>query len=376
MATAGLSIVAKAVHMAFASADGCEAAFAEVTSRELAFGTARLWHGGITSYHCIGGAALGACALGGEILYPNAAHVSPPTYPVAPPINTAVAVPTIGAGREYSIGLMSDGTLVVAGGTAVGQSCYEGVEEWPLVKAIYAGLYSVAGLTPQGTVLWAGERTERAENPSYSNAGPHDSWTGITAVAAGFNAVFGLRADGTIVYETWSSSADLDLAETASWQGVVAIAAGRQYFVAVLADGTVRLKGVLMGWLPDVSWLADIVAVRGGGDHFVVQRSDGVLIGIGDNQFGQCSNLTMWGPVVGFSAGYYTTIAVLADGSVLATGNNNYGQCDTGNWTGAVAVAGGSFHTLGLRADGTVMAATTDSDSATAATVAESWVLV
>ena len=373
MASTGLTITAKAILMAFGISAHRELAFTHSQHREVALANVRLWKSdGLYSRYWLGAGMVAAHCLGGEMVYP---YVRPVIPPIEPPV-AALAVPTIGAGREYSIGLMSDGTLVAAGGTAAGQACYEGVEAWPLVKAIYAGLYSVAGLTPQGTVLWAGERAERGANPSYSNAGPHDSWTGIIAVVAGYNAVFGLRADGTIVYETWSSNAALDLAEIASWQGVVAIAAGRQYFVAVLADGTVRLTGLLLGWHPDVSWLADIVAVRSGGDHFVVQRSDGVLIGIGDNQFGQCSNLTMWGSVVGFSAGYNTTSAVLADGSVIATGDNNYGQCDTENWTGAVAVAGGHFHTLGLRADGTVMAATTDSDSATAATVAESWVLV
>jgi alpha-tubulin suppressor-like RCC1 family protein len=41
---------------------------------------------------------------------------------------------------------------------------------------------------------------------------------------------------------------------------------------------------------------------------------------------------------------------------------NDYGQCDVSRWRDIVAVAAGSTHTLGLRADGTVMATGNNSD--------------
>jgi len=40
----------------------------------------------------------------------------------------------------------------------------------------------------------------------------------------------------------------------------------------------------------------------------------------------------------------------------VATGWNRYGQCDVREWRGIVAVAAGCAHTVGLRADGTVVA--------------------
>ena len=50
------------------------------------------------------------------------------------------------------------------------------------------------------------------------------------------------------------------------------------------------------------------------------------------------------------------TIGLKADGTVVAVGYNEYGQCDVSGWTDIVAVAAGYAHTIGLRADGTVVA--------------------
>jgi hypothetical protein len=56
------------------------------------------------------------------------------------------------------------------------------------------------------------------------------------------------------------------------------------------------------------------------------------------------------------SAGGLHTVGLEADGSVVAVGWNDDGECNVGNWTGIVQVAAGLFHTVGLRADGTVVA--------------------
>ncbi|GAA3845162.1 hypothetical protein GCM10022226_80390 [Sphaerisporangium flaviroseum] len=57
------------------------------------------------------------------------------------------------------------------------------------------------------------------------------------------------------------------------------------------------------------------------------------------------------------AAGSYHTVGVTAAGRVVAVGSNDSGQRDVADWREIVAVAAGSTHTLGLRADGTVVAA-------------------
>lgn len=49
----------------------------------------------------------------------------------------------------------------------------------------------------------------------------------------------------------------------------------------------------------------------------------------------------------------HTTVGLKSDGTVIAVGANDFGQCDVSGWHGIVAVAAGDSHTIGLRADGT-----------------------
>ena len=59
------------------------------------------------------------------------------------------------------------------------------------------------------------------------------------------------------------------------------------------------------------------------------------------------------------AAGYNYTVGLKADGTVVATkysGDEYCGQCDVSDWTDIVAVSAGDDHTVGLEADGTVVA--------------------
>ena len=53
---------------------------------------------------------------------------------------------------------------------------------------------------------------------------------------------------------------------------------------------------------------------------------------------------------------YYHTVGLKSDGTVVAVGDNKYGQCDVSEWTDIVAIAAGWSHTVGLKSDGTVVA--------------------
>ncbi len=56
------------------------------------------------------------------------------------------------------------------------------------------------------------------------------------------------------------------------------------------------------------------------------------------------------------AAGSYHTIGLKSDGTVIAAGWNKHGQCNVSGWRDIVAVAAGCAHTLGLQSDGTVVA--------------------
>lgn len=61
--------------------------------------------------------------------------------------------------------------------------------------------------------------------------------------------------------------------------------------------------------------------------------------------------------IVGVSAGYDHAVGLRADGTVVAAGANNFGQCEVTTWTDIVAVSAGDYFTIGLKSDGTVLAA-------------------
>ena len=63
------------------------------------------------------------------------------------------------------------------------------------------------------------------------------------------------------------------------------------------------------------------------------------------------------------AAGGYRTVGLRADGTVVAVGWDDYGQCDAGNWTDIVQVAVGDGHTVGLKSDGTVVTTTVSEPS-------------
>ena len=55
-------------------------------------------------------------------------------------------------------------------------------------------------------------------------------------------------------------------------------------------------------------------------------------------------------------AGASHIVGLRNDGTVVAAGWNKYGQCNVDGWKDIVAVAAGAHHTVGLRSDGTVVA--------------------
>jgi len=62
-------------------------------------------------------------------------------------------------------------------------------------------------------------------------------------------------------------------------------------------------------------------------------------------------------------AGSDHSVGVKVDGTVVAAGDNSFGQCNVGEWSGIIAISTGASHTVGLRADGTVVAVGNNQDN-------------
>ena len=63
-----------------------------------------------------------------------------------------------------------------------------------------------------------------------------------------------------------------------------------------------------------------------------------------------------WRDIVSIAVDSPHTVGLKSDGTVVAAGDNDEGQCDVSGWRDVVAVAAGECHTVGLKADGTVVA--------------------
>ncbi len=175
-------------------------------------------------------------------------------------------------------------------------------------------------------------------------------------------------------------------------------AAGGLHSLAVDSDGDVwawgdNAKGQLgIGSTTDksvpqrISQLSDIIAVSAGYQHSLALEDDGTVWAWGDNTYGQLgidsSASSLRTPeqveglenIVAISCGYYHSLALKADGSVWAWGYNNKGQLGnnsttisrspvpvrgiggTGYLAGIVAISAGNYHNLALNSEGGVLA--------------------
>ena len=133
------------------------------------------------------------------------------------------------------------------------------------------------------------------------------------------------------------------------------VSAGYRHTVGLKTDGTVVAVGSNMYGQCNVSGWKNIVAVSAGYLHTVGLQADGTLVAVGSNQFGKC-NVGDWRNIVAISSGEQHTVGLRTDGSVVAVGSTSSGKCNVTDWQDIVAICTGSNHTVGLKSDGTVVA--------------------
>jgi alpha-tubulin suppressor-like RCC1 family protein len=108
-------------------------------------------------------------------------------------------------------------------------------------------------------------------------------------------------------------------------------------------------------------------SIAGGGFHTLALRSDGQVLGWGDNSSGQLGDGTTMNQavpvqvqakndIVAVAAGYYHSLALKSDGTVLSWGYPNGGIPVVVNGASkTIAISAGSAHSMALQSDGTVL---------------------
>jgi len=144
---------------------------------------------------------------------------------------------------------------------------------------------------------------------------------------------------------------------------VVKISVGGSHSLALKSDGTV------VGWGDDSSGqasppagLTDVIAISAGSVFSLALKSDGTVVGWGDDSSGQASPPAGLTDVIAISAGTYHSLALKSDGTVVGWGDDYYGQAiPPAGLTDVIAISASSVFSLALKSDGTVVAWSDDS---------------
>jgi len=95
-----------------------------------------------------------------------------------------------------------------------------------------------------------------------------------------------------------------------------------------------------------VNWTGDVSAI---GDTSAADT----IITMNDSYSISANFQSRYTPMV--AGGAFQTLGLKADGTVVAVGYNEYAQCVVAHWTDIIQVLGGRYHTVGLEGDGTLL---------------------
>ena len=153
-------------------------------------------------------------------------------------------------------------------------------------------------------------------------------WRNIVAVSAGAYNTVGLKADGTVVVV---GADGFDQCQVEDWTDIVQVVCGDSTVFGLKADGTVLIAGKSIGYAGIGKWAS--------------------------------FDVSTWTDIVSIAANSYQLVGLKTDGSIVWTGlpyedREDYSQGKNyDDWQGIAAIDGSGTAMLGLRADGTVVAA-------------------
>lgn len=270
------------------------------------------------------------------------------------------------AGINNSITITNMGRIKTAGINGYEQLS---VDSWENVISvdIYGSL--TIGLLNDKTAKIAGTYNK---NNKISNL---EQWNDLIDVAAGEQFVVGLKSNGDVIADGHDGDHQID---ADGWEGIAAIDTGSRFVVGLTETKELIFSGFDNGQADKFDSLSkeqkeewkDVVNIsasggekngRGGG-HTVGLKSDGTLVAIGDNSFGQCdfSNKEKWSDIVKVATGDWYTVGLKSDGTVVMTGENFSGckyidEDILNKYDNIVDIAAGYGQTLLLTEDGEII---------------------
>lgn len=231
---------------------------------------------------------------------------------------------------------------------------------------ISAGIQCSAGVTNRGTVLLSGK--------NFAGESEILKWTDIASVSASNEILAGLKNDGSVVIAKRKQhyAYRIDVSE---WSDIIDVAVGEQYIVGLRADGTLTAQGIDGYGETDIDEWTDIIQIDTGWQHTVGLDNAGnvhiaglhaetLLREIADkqNEWTNIISISTGGSSGRGTLGKGHVVGLRADGTVVAAGDNSFGQCNVEEWSDIIAVSAGDYHTVGLKSDGTVVTTQGEND--------------
>lgn len=248
----------------------------------------------------------------------------------------------IACGRDFTLGVGADGTVLAAGGNLLGQTDIAGTRNAVMVAA---GTKHSAVLLTDGTVVASGDNSEGQCDVS--------SWTDIIKIACAGYDTLGIRKDGSVVI------AGMHKELAGSWHDATAVCGG-EYSVGCLTqngsmltnsagaalsnEGILRLSvcgPVSAAILPDESTVSSAADLSGWKDVLSVKAGTMGIFGIDKSGnvlayfFRATDAMGLQMPEKALEIELSGThIAILGEsGRVYCFGDNTSGKCDTGAWS-------------------------------------------
>ena len=146
-------------------------------------------------------------------------------------------------------------------------------------------------------------------------------------LSVGKNHTVGLRSDGTVVMSnTGTGQGDVE-----NWTGVIAVSEGNFYTAGLRSDGSVLLAGENVKLQKIVTNWTGIVAFAGR-YNIIGLRADGAVVTTPSIYSYKRKEKPGWEDLVALSSSDDHTVGLTADGTVVAEGCDGDGQCDVSGW--------------------------------------------
>jgi alpha-tubulin suppressor-like RCC1 family protein len=212
----------------------------------------------------------------------------------------------------------------------------------------------------------------------------------IVAISAGGTHSLALTSQGTVLSWGNNSGGQLGNGIFSYQSNIPVVVGGANDIIAISASGlhslALKSDGTVIGWGQNnigqltsnanfplqnspiaIAGVNNIVSISAGGNHSLALRSDGIILSWGDNSMGQLGDGTTTGRydpvevyktsgIIAISVGVYHSLALNSDGSVLTWGNNIglIPEVVTGA-NNIVSIAAGFDDSVALKSDGTML---------------------